>query len=145
MANFTAISTRFGNYTGVFHLRGGKLPVASSYEEIVRQQIVDALVTNAKERIMRPDYGADIQSLLFDPGDTLVRDDTANAIKTRLGLLVPRATIKNVTITMDPNALAVRGITADSPGIVLIDVDYAARRVEGSLAVVMSNTGASDG
>jgi len=98
MAKFSTISTRQGNVTGVFRILGGRVPVTQDYGQIVRQQIVDALVTNAKERVMRPDYGADIQSLLFDGADSLVRADVASTVKERLGILVPRATIKSVTL-----------------------------------------------
>jgi phage baseplate assembly protein W len=144
MAKFSTISTRQGNVTGVFRILGGRVPVTQDYGQIVRQQIVDALVTNAKERVMRPDYGADIQSLLFDGADSLVRADVASTVKERLGILVPRATIKSVTLITEPTELSIRGIDSDGRNVVLIDVLYATRLIEHSLAVVVQN-GASSG
>lgn len=139
MAKFSTISTQQGSVTGVFRILGGRVPVTQDYGQIVRQQIVDALVTNAKERVMRPDYGADIQSLLFDGADSLVRADVAATVKERLGILVPRATIKSVTLITEPTELSIRGIDSDGRNVVLIDVLYATRLIEYSLAVVVQN------
>ena len=89
--------------------------------------------------IMRPDYGADIQSLLFDGADSLVRADVAATVKERLSILVPRATIKSVTLITEPTELSIRGIDSDGRNVVLIDVLYATRLIEYSLAVVVQN------
>lgn len=139
MAKFSTISTQQGSVTGVFRILGGRVPVTQDYGQIVRQQIVDALVTNSKERVMRPDYGADIQSLLFDGADSLVRADVAATVKERLNVLVPRATIKSVTLITEPTELSIRGIDSDGRNVVLIDVLYATRLIEDSLAVVVQN------
>ncbi len=139
MAKFSTISTQQGSVTGVFRILGGRVPLTQDYGQIVRQQIVDALVTNARERVMRPDYGADIQSLLFDGADSLVRADVAATVKERLSILVPRATIKSVTLITDRTELSVQGIDSDGRNVVLINVIYATRLIEGSLAVVVQN------
>ena len=59
---------------------GGTLATTSRYEEIVRAQVIDGLMTNLGERVMRPNYGCDIQAALFDPSDELVRLDAASQI-----------------------------------------------------------------
>lgn len=86
----------------------------SSYDEIVRGQILDALMTNQGERAFRADYGCDIEAALFDPSDELVRADAGSFIMQRLQRYVPRA----VVITVD-----VRSPDAE-PGIVYIDIVY---------------------
>lgn len=50
----------------------GKVATTSSLEEIAKQQIIDILTTDKLERIIRPDYGASAQQLLFEPVDDLV-------------------------------------------------------------------------
>jgi hypothetical protein len=70
----------------------------TSYEQVVRAQVIDALMTNMGERVFRPRYGCDIQSSLFDPADELVRRDAAAQIKARLEMLVPRCIVRNITI-----------------------------------------------
>jgi hypothetical protein len=92
----------------------GGLKLTSNYDLIVRAQLIDTLMTNYRERIMRSSYGTDIQSFLFDTEDELRINDIANIIKERLIQLVPRAIIVDVRIVTDEAPL----------GVVYIDVDY---------------------
>jgi phage baseplate assembly protein W len=93
---------------------GGKLADTSDYAQIVRGQVIDALMTNLGERVFRPRYGCDIQAALFDPSDELVRRDAAGQIKNRLEQLVTRAIIRSVVVTAaDPE-----------PGYVTVRVVY---------------------
>ena len=51
-----------------FHLdSSGHIAATATYEEVVRCQVIDALMTNQGERVFRPRYGCDIQAALFDP------------------------------------------------------------------------------
>lgn len=93
---------------------GGKLAETSDYAQIVRGQVIDALMTNLGERVFRPRYGCDIQAALFDPTDDLVRRDAAGQIKHRLEQLVTRAIIRSVTVVANE----------PQPGYVLINVIY---------------------
>lgn len=76
----------------------GTLAVTTNYHEVVRGQVIDALMTNLGERVYRPRYGCDVQAALFDPTDELVRADAASLIKTRLEQLVTRALVRRVSI-----------------------------------------------
>ena len=60
-----------------FRFVSGNIAATTTYDEIVRGQIIDALMTNQGERVFRPRYGCDIQAALFDPRDELVRRDAA--------------------------------------------------------------------
>ena len=68
---------------------GGAIATTTVYAEIVRAQVIDGLMTNLAERIMRPNYGCDVQAALFDPSDELVRRDAAGMLKNRLQQLRP--------------------------------------------------------
>jgi phage baseplate assembly protein W len=81
---------------------GGKIAVTKSYDEVVRGQVIDALMTNQGERVMRPQHGCDIQASLFDPSDELVRRDAASVIKERLQQFVPRCFVRSVKIEIAP-------------------------------------------
>jgi phage baseplate assembly protein W len=92
---------------------GGKVADTSDYAQIVRGQVIDALMTNLGERVFRPRYGCDIQAALFDPSDELVRMDAAGQIKNRLEQLVTRAIIRSVTVTPadpEPGSVSIRVI-----------------------------------
>lgn len=81
-----------------FRFTGLKVAETSSYPDIVRGQVIDALMTNQGERVFKPRYGCDTQSALFDPRDELVRRDAATVIKQRLEAMVPRCTVVNVSV-----------------------------------------------
>lgn len=72
--------------------------LAATNEEIVRGQVIDALMTNQGERVFRPRYGCDIQAALFDPRDELVRRDAASTIRKRLEDLVPRCIVRSIDV-----------------------------------------------
>lgn len=108
-----------------FRFENGKVAATKSYEELVRGQIIDAVTTNYYERVMRPQYGADVQRILFDPSDSLVRFDAAAQIKDRLIRSVTRASIGSVNLTVDNN----------HPNVVNVEVNYSSRFVAESLVV----------
>jgi phage baseplate assembly protein W len=81
-----------------FRVQGGKVGTTTNYDEIVRGQVIDSLMTNQGERVFRPHYGCDLQSALFDPRDELERQDAASIIRTRLSNSVPRCAIRFVLV-----------------------------------------------
>jgi phage baseplate assembly protein W len=93
---------------------GRTLQTTSEYEEIVRGQVIDALMTNQAERVFRGEYGCDVQAALFDPSDALVRADAAGYVKDRLQRFVPRCVVTSVTIESPDN----------EPGVIYISVVY---------------------
>jgi Bacteriophage baseplate protein W len=97
-----------------FSVSSNTLQSTTDYEEIVRGQVVDALMTNQGDRVFRADYGCDIQSALFDPSDALVRADAGNYIKDKLQRYVPRCVVTSVTVESPDN----------EPGVVYISVVY---------------------
>lgn len=65
----------------------GKAAVTDDVRQIAEQQIVDILVTNLSERVMRPEYGAGIVGHLFDPINELALADAAMEALTRMNSL----------------------------------------------------------
>lgn len=93
----------------------GSLAYTEDYSKIVRGQIIDTLMTNFGERIMRPDYGVDLIGALFGPIDALRRGDLAGIIRDRLTYAVPRALIDSVLLNDDPGG---------EPSVLVVDVTY---------------------
>lgn len=93
--------------------RGG-LAFVSSTQDIVRQQITDLLVTNRYERVMRPEYGANIREFLFAPKAAELMKLRASEVHSLLSATVRLATI--VSVTMTP--------MADRSAAVRVDVAY---------------------
>ena len=97
-----------------FRVENGAIASTTDYRRIVWGQMIDAVSTNFRERLMNPTWGADIQSLLFDPSDELRRSDAAGVIGARLMQMVPKATILSVQVVPD---------VAD-PALVYIEIGY---------------------
>jgi uncharacterized protein len=99
-----------------FQLSASGVPMTTkSYEEVVRAQVIDALMTNMGERVFRPRYGCDIQAAIFDPADELMRRDAGGQIKQRLEQLVPRCIVREVTVDIP---------TSGQRGVVNITILY---------------------
>lgn len=58
-----------------FNFSGGSVTTTTETTKITEQNIVDVLMTAPGERAINVGYGANIQSLLYEPLDTLVFDD----------------------------------------------------------------------
>lgn len=95
-------------------ISNGTLSFTENYDRIVRNQVIDALTTNSGERVMHPDWGCDVQSVLFDPSDMLERQDTASYVRDRLVQFVPRSFIRDVSVE----------VSSSEPNVVIIDVEY---------------------
>ena len=50
----------------------GKVATVNAVDKIVEQQIINVLTTSVFERVMRPNYGAGVRNLLFEPVDDLL-------------------------------------------------------------------------
>lgn len=124
-------------YTNPLSILNGSIRTTDSYDKIVRDQLVDAITTNQGERVMHPDWGCDIQSVLYDPSSSLERQDTASYIRDRLIHMVPRALIRSVTVD----------VSDAEPNIVYIDIKYrtSSYTPESSVSVALDTTNTATG
>ena len=99
-----------------------RIGTTTSYPDIVRGQVIDAVMTNLGERVFRPRYGCDFQAALFDPIDELVRRDAASQIKAHLEQLVTRAIVRRVSV--DDGTSGLNTVFAPASGAVVITIVY---------------------
>lgn len=79
----------------------GAIAVSTTYPEMVKNQLIDVLMTNYLERAMRPGYGSDLRSALFDPTDILERSDAAKLVAERINNWTPRVILQSVRFVLD--------------------------------------------
>lgn len=79
----------------------GGIAVVTTYPELVKNQLIDVLMTNFLERAMRPNYGSDLRSALFDPTDILARSDAAKLVAERINQHCPRVILQSVKFVLD--------------------------------------------
>jgi phage baseplate assembly protein W len=106
--------------------RNKNVAECTSYDDVVRGQVIDALMTNQGERVFRPRYGCDVQAALFDPTDELVRRDAAAFLKTKLENTVTRAIIRSVTLDTRQGFVSPTPMYISDPSAVIITVVYRA-------------------
>lgn len=88
----------------------------AAYEEDIRQAIRIILGTSTGERVMRPDFGAGLQALVFEPLNTTTMALVRHRVEEALITWEPR--IDNITVQ----------VTADPPqGRLIIEIRYRVR------------------
>jgi phage baseplate assembly protein W len=89
----------------------------AAYEEDIRQALLIILETNHGERVMRPDFGANLHALVFEPINTTTLTLVRHQVQEAITLWEPR--VDNLTIQL----------TADPPiGRLMIDISYRVRQ-----------------
>jgi uncharacterized protein len=92
---------------------GWSFPVASNdagevslaaYEEDVREAIRIILGTNPGERVMRPDFGAGLQALAFEPINVTTMALAKHRVEEALIIWEPRIDKIGVQVSADPSA-----------------------------------------
>ena len=80
----------------------GKVRLAT-YEEDIRQAILIILGTAPGERVMRPDFGAGLNTLLFEPLSTTTMALARHRVEEALITWEPRIDLEDVRVTADEN------------------------------------------
>ena len=73
----------------------------AAYEEDIRQAILLILETNLGERVMRPDFGSGLRSLVFQPLNTSTIALTSHQVEQALVTWEPRIQVQEVNVTAD--------------------------------------------
>ncbi len=94
--------------------------ILNSYEDHVRQSVLLIMQTVKGERVMRPDFGAGLQTLVFEPAGPATAALVQHEIKQALVRNEPRIDVLNVQVTADPS----------QPGVLTINVKYQMRQTD---------------
>src|SRR5271165_815910 len=92
----------------------------SSYEDHVRQSILLIVQTAQGERVMRPDFGAGLETLVFDPASAATIGLVQHQVQQALLNNEPRIDVLGVQVTADPS----------QPGVLTINLNYRVRRTD---------------
>ena len=80
---------------------GGVFKSTFSTKDQIKSNLINLLLTYKGERVLNPQFGADLPRLLFEPinNDTLVKIE--NQIVTSVSTYIPEITITNIEIIPD--------------------------------------------
>jgi phage baseplate assembly protein W len=89
----------------------------SAYEDDVREAIRIILGTNPGERVMRPDFGAGLDRVVFEPMSVRTMTEVEDRVRDALVAWEPRAEVEEVRVRPQ----------GGPTGVLLIDVGYRVR------------------
>jgi len=72
----------------------------STYDQI-KSNLVNLLLTNKGERVMNPEFGADLKRVIFEGITEDTNDIIRNLISTNVSIFVPEVTVENLNIIKD--------------------------------------------
>jgi len=128
MANDSTIGKEFLGAGVAFPLRPdaeGRI-VMNSLEDHVRQSIQLILQTARNERVMRPEFGAGLQSLVFEPLNQATAALVQHQVEKALVRFEPRIELLKVAVTLDQN----------QGDRLIINVEYRVRRTDTTFNLV---------
>jgi phage baseplate assembly protein W len=96
------------------------------YEDDVEQAIGIVLETTRRERVMKPDFGADLRGFVFDPNSPATHRAVESSVQRALADWEPRITVQSVRAYPDG--------TRDN--VLMIEIDYVVRRNNTSFNLV---------
>jgi hypothetical protein len=102
-----------------FQFNGGKTATTSSMSVATEQKIVNVLVTQKYERVMRHKYGFGIQTLLFDVIDEIELTDHIVEAKSDIQAAVSDVSILDVKLA-PTNSIAAFGSPETTLGITVV-------------------------
>jgi uncharacterized protein len=73
----------------------------AAYEEDIRQAILIILETNQGARVMRPEFGAGLLALVFEPLNTTTISLVKHRVREALITWEPRINLQEVSVTID--------------------------------------------
>jgi len=77
--------------------------VWSEGEQNVREAIRVILMTNLRERILLPEFGASLGRYLFEPNTVTTRHAISDCIANALAVWEPRVRVESVVVDADPD------------------------------------------
>jgi uncharacterized protein len=96
--------------------RSGAISTAR-YDEDIRQAVLIILKTEQGERVMRPDFGVGLRSLVFEPINVTTKSLVRHRVEEALITWEPRIEVQTITVSDDPA----------TPGLLNIDIRYLVR------------------
>jgi len=71
-------------------------------EKLIKNDILQLLLTRPGTRVKRPDFGTDIPASPFEPLDDQTVNDIRNSVRIAIEIFEPRVTLKDVIVGTTP-------------------------------------------
>lgn len=85
----------------------------------VKSDLLVLLLTNPGERVMLPEFGTPLRTLIFDPNDTTIAQQAQVMIEQSIATWEPRITVSAINVGLAPDGPAFDGSDIANPQHVL--------------------------
>jgi phage baseplate assembly protein W len=97
--------------------RNGQTVAMTAGEEDIRKSLEVLLSTNVGERLMQPNYGCNMEKLLFEPMDASLKTYIKDIVETAILYHEPRIEVNAIELDM----------SRQLEGVILVHIDYTVR------------------
>jgi hypothetical protein len=101
------MTTKFNGIAFPFGKNSTAFPAAVSDEELIKQSLIQIIMTSKGERIMRPDFGSNAQSFVFANNTDLLSHLIEIDVRTSIFKFEPRVAVKSVVSTRKDNIISI--------------------------------------
>jgi phage baseplate assembly protein W len=117
------------NYRGIafpFQKSATSLPAAVTDDDLIKQSLVQIVLTGRGERIMRPDFGSNAYAFVFENNDMVLQETIRTEVMSAIAKYETRAIVRGVDVTR-----------SETEVVVTINYVVVATRQEQTVAITM--------
>ncbi len=101
---------RAPTYKGIaFPFKKGtqSFPETSTDNDLVKQSIIQIVLTGLGERVMRPEFGSKVYAFIFENNDLVLQETIKAEVMSAVGRFEPRAIVRDVGVSRDDSILEI--------------------------------------
>lgn len=86
----------FNGISFPFRRGGTSFPAATTDDELIKESLIQLVLTQNGERIMRPDFGTNALSFVFEPNNVVLEQTIRAELQAVIGRYEPRVLLTNI-------------------------------------------------
>ena len=100
MAIFRGISFPFRKSATAF-------PVPSTDDSLIKESLVQIIMTGNGERVMRPEFGSNALSFIFEPNDDTLANMIRSTVSKAIARYEPRVVVRDIAVSREDSLVEV--------------------------------------
>jgi phage baseplate assembly protein W len=86
-----------------FQVGSSGLPAATSDEDLIKESLIQIVLTSKGERVMRPEFGSGAFTYVFESNDQLLSSAVRNSVANAIGQFEPRVAVQRIDVQKAKN------------------------------------------
>lgn len=89
---------QFIGFAFPFKKGSASFPDVATDNDLIKQALVQLVLTGSGERVMRPDYGSSAYGFVFEPNDDILKQRVETELTVLIGKYEPRVALIGITV-----------------------------------------------